>query len=111
MTEPAAGSDLQGIRTAARRDGDDWVLNGSKTFVTNGINADLVIVVARTDPDPPASHGTSLLVVGRDMPGFTRGRNLAKVGLEAQDTASSSSPTSGCRRPTCSAPSTAASVT
>jgi long-chain-acyl-CoA dehydrogenase len=87
MTEPAAGSDLQGIRTTARRDGDDWVLNGSKTFITNGINADLVIVVARTAPDVPASRGTSLLVVERDMPGFTRGRNLAKVGLKAQDTA------------------------
>jgi alkylation response protein AidB-like acyl-CoA dehydrogenase len=87
MTEPATGSDLQGITTTARRDGDDWVLNGSKTFITNGINADLVIVVARTDTDVPASRGTSLLVVERDMPGFTRGRNLAKVGLKAQDTA------------------------
>jgi alkylation response protein AidB-like acyl-CoA dehydrogenase len=87
MTEPATGSDLQGIKTTARRDGDDWVLNGSKTFITNGINADLVIVVARTDTDVPASRGTSLLVVERDMPGFTRGRNLAKVGLKAQDTA------------------------
>ena len=87
MTEPGTGSDLQGIRTTARRDGDDWVLNGSKTFITNGINADLVVVVARTDTDVPASRGTSLLVVERDMPGFTRGRNLAKVGLKAQDTA------------------------
>jgi alkylation response protein AidB-like acyl-CoA dehydrogenase len=87
MTEPGAGSDLQGITTTARRDGGDWVLNGSKTFITNGINADLVIVVARTNPDAPASRGTSLLVVERDMPGFTRGRNLAKVGLKAQDTA------------------------
>jgi alkylation response protein AidB-like acyl-CoA dehydrogenase len=87
MTEPAAGSDLQGIRTTARRDGDDWVLTGSKTFITNGINADLVIVVARTDPDAPGSRGLSLLVVERDMPGFTRGRNLAKIGLKAQDTA------------------------
>jgi alkylation response protein AidB-like acyl-CoA dehydrogenase len=87
MTEPAAGSDLQGIRTTARRDGDGWVLNGSKTFITNGINSDLVIVVARTDPDASAAKGTSLLVVERDMPGFTRGRNLEKVGLKAQDTA------------------------
>jgi alkylation response protein AidB-like acyl-CoA dehydrogenase len=87
MTEPGTGSDLQGITTTARRDGDSWVLNGSKTFITNGINADLVIVVARTNPDVPASRGTSLLVVERDMPGFTRGRNLAKVGLKAQDTA------------------------
>jgi alkylation response protein AidB-like acyl-CoA dehydrogenase len=87
MTEPGAGSDLQGITTTARKDGDGWVLNGSKTFITNGINADLVIVVARTDPDAPAAKGTSLLVVERDMPGFTRGRNLEKVGLKAQDTA------------------------
>ena len=87
MTEPGAGSDLQGLQTTARRDGDEWVLNGSKTFITNGINADLVIVVARTDPDAPGSRGLSLLVVERDMPGFTRGRNLAKIGLKAQDTA------------------------
>jgi alkylation response protein AidB-like acyl-CoA dehydrogenase len=87
MTEPGAGSDLQGIQTTARRDGDGWVLNGSKTFITNGINSDLVIVVARTDADAPAAKGTSLLVVERDMPGFSRGRNLEKVGLKAQDTA------------------------
>ncbi|HEV7211055.1 MAG TPA: acyl-CoA dehydrogenase family protein [Blastococcus sp.] len=87
MTEPGAGSDLQGIATTARKEGDGWVLNGSKTFITNGINADLVIVVARTDPDAPGSKGISLLVVERDMPGFTRGRNLEKVGLKAQDTA------------------------
>ncbi|SFT65408.1 Acyl-CoA dehydrogenase [Geodermatophilus amargosae] len=87
MTEPGTGSDLQSIRTTARRDGDSWVLNGAKTFITNGINADLVIVVARTDPDAPGSRGTSLLVVERGMPGFTRGRNLDKVGLKAQDTA------------------------
>ena len=86
MTEPGTGSDLQGIKTTARRDGDDWVLNGSKTFITNGINADLVIVVAQTDPDAGA-QGFSLLVVERDMPGFTRGRNLDKVGMKAQDTA------------------------
>ncbi|MCW2583706.1 MAG: acyl-CoA dehydrogenase domain protein [Klenkia sp.] len=87
MTEPGTGSDLQGITTTGRKDGDGWVLNGSKTFITNGINADLVVVVARTDPDAPASRGTSLLVVERDMPGFSRGRNLDKVGLKAQDTA------------------------
>lgn len=86
MTEPGAGSDLQGLRTTARRDGDEWVLNGSKTFITNGINADLVIVVARTDPEAGA-RGFSLLVVERGMPGFERGRNLDKVGLKAQDTA------------------------
>jgi long-chain-acyl-CoA dehydrogenase len=87
MTEPGTGSDLQAIRTTARRDGDEWVLSGAKTFITNGINADLVVVVARTDPDAPGSRGTSLLVVERGMPGFTRGRNLDKVGLKAQDTA------------------------
>ncbi|SNR59844.1 Acyl-CoA dehydrogenase [Blastococcus mobilis] len=86
MTEPGAGSDLQGLQTTARRDGDDWVLNGSKTFITNGINADIVIVVARTDPQAGA-RGFSLLVVERGMPGFERGRNLAKIGLKAQDTA------------------------
>jgi alkylation response protein AidB-like acyl-CoA dehydrogenase len=86
MTEPGAGSDLQGIKTHARRDGDDWVLNGSKTFITNGILSDLVIVVARTDPDA-GSRGFSLLVVERGMPGFERGRRLEKVGLKAQDTA------------------------
>jgi alkylation response protein AidB-like acyl-CoA dehydrogenase len=86
MTEPGAGSDLQGLTTTARRDGDEWVLNGSKTFITNGINADLVIVVARTDPDAGA-RGFSLLVVERGMPGFERGRNLDKIGLKAQDTA------------------------
>ena len=87
MTEPGAGSDLQGIRTTARSDGDGWVLNGSKTFITNGINADLVIVVAKTDPEAQGAKGLSLLVVERDMPGFSRGRNLEKVGLKAQDTA------------------------
>jgi alkylation response protein AidB-like acyl-CoA dehydrogenase len=86
MTEPGTGSDLQGIQTSARRDGDGWVLNGSKTFITNGIMADLVIVVARTDPDA-GSRGFSLLVVERGMEGFERGRRLEKVGLKAQDTA------------------------
>jgi acyl-CoA dehydrogenase len=85
MTEPGAGSDLQGIRTTAIDKGDHYVLNGSKTFISNGINADLVIVVARTDPD--AGHkGISLLVVERGMEGFERGRNLEKIGLHAQDT-------------------------
>ncbi|PBC52413.1 acyl-CoA dehydrogenase [Rhodococcus sp. ACS1] len=86
MTEPGTGSDLQGIKTRAVRDGNDWVLNGSKTFITNGINADLVIVVACTDPGKGA-QGFSLLVVERDMPGFERGRNLDKIGMKAQDTA------------------------
>ena len=85
MTEPGAGSDLQGIRTSAVDKGDHYVLNGSKTFISNGIMADLVIVVARTDPD--AGHqGISLLVVEAGMPGFERGRNLDKMGLKAQDT-------------------------
>ncbi|WP_127784236.1 acyl-CoA dehydrogenase family protein [Rhodococcus sp. X156] len=86
MTEPGTGSDLQGIRTSAKREGTDWILNGSKTFITNGINADLVIVVARTNPEAGA-QGFSLLVVERDMPGFSRGRNLDKIGMKAQDTA------------------------
>ena len=86
MTEPGAGSDLQGIRTNAVDAGDHYVLNGSKTFISNGINADLVIVVARTNAD--AGHlGYSLLVVERGMEGFERGRNLEKIGLHGQDTA------------------------
>jgi alkylation response protein AidB-like acyl-CoA dehydrogenase len=85
MTEPGAGSDLAGIRTSAVRDGDDWIVNGAKTFISAGINSDLVIVVARTDPE--AGHkGFTLLVVERDMTGFTRGRKLDKMGLHAQDT-------------------------
>lgn len=86
MTEPGAGSDLQGVRTTAVDKGDHYVLNGSKTFISNGIMSDLVIVVCKTDPD--AGHkGISLLVVERGMDGFERGRNLDKVGLKAQDTA------------------------
>jgi alkylation response protein AidB-like acyl-CoA dehydrogenase len=86
MTEPGAGSDLQGIRTTAVRDDDHWVLNGAKTFITNGIHSDLVIVVARTNPGA-GSRGISLLVVERGMAGFTRGRKLDKIGMHAQDTA------------------------
>ncbi|MEV3908051.1 acyl-CoA dehydrogenase family protein [Streptomyces canus] len=86
MTEPGTGSDLRGIRTSARPDGEDWILNGQKTFISSGMMADLVIVAARTDPDA-GSRGFSLLVVERDMPGFTRGRKLDKIGLPAQDTA------------------------
>lgn len=86
MTEPGAGSDLQGIRTTAVDAGDHYVLNGQKTFISNGILADVVVVVARTDPD--AGHqGISLLVVERGMAGFERGRNLDKIGQHAQDTA------------------------
>nr|MCW2728241.1 acyl-CoA dehydrogenase [Aeromicrobium sp.] len=86
MTEPGTGSDLQGIKTTAVLDGDEYVINGSKTFITNGINADLVIVVCQTDPAAGAL-GFSLLVVERGAEGFERGRNLDKIGLKAQDTA------------------------
>ncbi len=86
MTEPAIGSDLASMTTTARRDGDDYVLNGSKTFITNGINADLVITAVKTDPTE-RHRGMSLLVVERGMAGFERGRNLDKIGLHAQDTA------------------------
>ncbi len=85
MSEPGAGSDLQGIRTTAVRDGDDFIINGQKTFISNGQLADLVIVVARTDQED-GYRGMSLLVVERGMPGFERGRNLDKVGMHAQDT-------------------------
>lgn len=85
MTEPGAGSDLQGVRTTARRDGDDYVINGAKTFITNGQNADVIITVCKTDPDSGAK-GTSLLLVEADRPGFARGRNLDKVGQWMADT-------------------------
>ena len=86
MSEPGAGSDLAGVRTTATRDGDTYVLNGQKTFITNGELADLVIVVAKTATDQGA-HGVSLVAVERGTPGFTRGRRLEKVGLKANDTA------------------------
>jgi alkylation response protein AidB-like acyl-CoA dehydrogenase len=86
MTEPGMGSDLAALATTAVRDGDDYVVNGSKTFITNGINADLIITAVRTDPSS-RHQGVSLLVVERGMAGFDRGRNLDKVGLHAQDTA------------------------
>lgn len=85
MTEPGAGSDLQGVRTTAVRDGDHYVINGSKTFITNGQHAEIVIVVAKTDPSAGAK-GTSLIIVEAGTPGFTKGRNLHKVGMKAQDT-------------------------
>ena len=86
MSEPGAGSDLAGIRTSAVRDGDDWIVNGAKTFISAGINSDLVVVVTRTDPD--AGHkGFTLLVVEDGMDGFSRGRKLDKMGMPAQDTA------------------------
>jgi alkylation response protein AidB-like acyl-CoA dehydrogenase len=86
MSEPGAGSDLAGIRTSAVGDGETWILNGAKTFISSGINCDLVIVVARTDDDV-GHRGFSLLVVERGMDGFTRGRKLEKMGHHAQDTA------------------------
>jgi len=86
MTEPGTGSDLQAVKTSAVRQGDHYVVNGSKTFITNGWNADLVIVVAKTDPAKGAK-GTSLLVVDTAMPGFTKGKRLKKMGLKGQDTA------------------------
>ncbi|MEY4173642.1 MAG: hypothetical protein RI900_807 [Actinomycetota bacterium] len=86
MTEPGIGSDLASMTTTAVRDGDHYVVNGSKTFITNGINADLVITAVKTDPSLRHA-GISLLVLERGMPGFERGRNLEKVGLHAQDTA------------------------
>lgn len=85
MSEPAAGSDLQGIKTTAQRDGDTLVLNGSKTFITNGWHADLVIVVAKTNPAAGAK-GTSLVLVEAGTPGFSKGKRLRKLGLKAQDT-------------------------
>ena len=86
MTEPDTGSDLAGIRSTAIKQGDHYVLNGSKTYITNGILSDLVVVVAKTDP--AAGHkGVSLLLVERGMEGFERGKNLDKIGLKAQDTA------------------------
>lgn len=85
MTEPGAGSDLRGMRTTARREGDHWILNGQKTFISSGIMSDVVVVAARTDPEG-GSRAFSLFVVERDTPGFERGRKLDKVGLPAQDT-------------------------
>jgi acyl-CoA dehydrogenase len=86
MSEPAAGSDLQGVKTKAIREGDHYVLNGSKTFITNGWHADLVIVVAKTNP-AAGGKGTSLFLVERGMHGFETGKRLKKIGLKAQDTA------------------------
>ena len=85
MTEPGTGSDLQGVKTTAVLDGDHYVLNGSKTFITNGQMADLVIVVAKTNPAEGAK-GTSLLLVEAGYDGFSKGQNLEKIGMKAQDT-------------------------
>ncbi|RUS78937.1 hypothetical protein EGW08_013315 [Elysia chlorotica] len=88
MTEPGAGSDLQGIRTNAKKDGDDYILNGSKVFITNGYMSDLVVVVAVTNPQAKtAAHGISLFLVEEGMKGFIKGKKLKKMGLKAQDTA------------------------
>merc|ERR1719427_626836 len=88
MTEPDAGSDLQGIRTTARREGGDWIINGSKIYITNGWLTDCCVVVAKTRPDAKrAAHGVSLFQVDADTPGFHKGRKLKKLGLKAQDTA------------------------
>lgn len=85
MTEPGAGSDLQGVRTTALRDGDDFIINGAKTYITNGQNAHLILTVCKTDPSAGAK-GTSLILVEADRPGFARGRNLDKVGQWMSDT-------------------------
>ena len=88
MTEPGAGSDLAGIKTTAIKDSDHYVINGQKTFITNGIHSDLIIVACKTDPTASPPHkGVSLLLVERDTPGFSRGRKLKKVGMHSQDTA------------------------
>ena len=85
MTEPSTGSDLAGMKTRAVENGDHWVLNGAKTYISNGILGDLIVVAARTDPDRP--RGISLFLVERGMEGFERGRKLEKMGLKSQDTA------------------------
>lgn len=87
MTEPGAGSDLQGMRTTATKDGDYYVLNGSKTYITNGWHSDMVIVCAKTDVTAKGSRGISLFLVDANTPGFVKGRKLNKLGLKAQDTA------------------------
>jgi len=86
MTEPGAGSDLQGVRTTAKPDGDGYVINGSKTFISNGQHCDVVVVVARTNPDVAGAKGISLFLVDADAPGFRRGRKLEKIGMHAADT-------------------------
>ena len=86
MTEPGAGSDVQGIRTNAVKDGDEWVLNGSKIFITNGVHADVVVVAAITDPGKGAK-GTSLFLVDTSLPGFSTGKKIEKIGQHTSDTA------------------------
>jgi acyl-CoA dehydrogenase len=88
VTEPDAGSDVAGLRTTAKRSGNDsWVLNGAKMFITNGINADILFVAAKTDPDAKGSRGISMFIVERDAPGFSVGRRLEKMGWHCSDTA------------------------
>ncbi|KAB3522655.1 acyl-CoA dehydrogenase [Corynebacterium sp. zg254] len=87
MTEPGAGSDLQGIKTTARLDGDEYVINGSKTFITNGAQADVILTVVRTGDEGSGAKGISLMLVEADREGFSRGRVLDKLGLRGQDTA------------------------
>lgn len=88
MTEPGTGSDLAAVRTTARREGNHYILNGEKTFITNGLHADYVVVVCKTDPQAePAYRGISLLVVEEGMPGFKRGKKLNKIGMHSADTA------------------------
>jgi acyl-CoA dehydrogenase len=86
MTEPGAGSDLQGMRSTAIKEGDEYILNGSKTFITNGVNADMVVVCAKTDPKA-GGKGISLFLVDATLPGFTKGKHLEKIGQHAGDTA------------------------
>ena len=88
MTEPGAGSDLANIQTTAVRDGNDFIINGQKTFITNGIHSDLIVVACKTDPTAqPAHRGISLILIERGTPGFSRGRRLDKIGMHSQDTA------------------------
>lgn len=87
MTEPGTGSDLKNVRTTARREGDEYVINGAKTFISNGLQCDLVIVVCKTDPNATGSKAMSLILVEADRPGFRRGRKLEKAGQHAADTA------------------------
>ena len=87
MTEPAVGSDLANLKTTAVRDGDGWIINGQKTFISNGVDCDLIVMACRTDPSAPASQGVSLIVVETGTPGFLKARPLEKMGQHIQDTA------------------------
>src|SRR3712207_4740505 len=87
VTEPDAGSDVKGIRTTARRDGDAYILNGTKLYITNGVHADLYCVAAKTDASGPASRGVTMFLVEKDTPGFRVGRALDKHGWRSSDTA------------------------